>query len=116
MKLTKDSQNIEDSSIKTIGNLKHMGLNTNDFNQIRTYHKVNKNKLDNLKEQANELQELNDMFKKQTDIDINTKKCKRKDPSQNATENTEQYVSNKNNKLDKNILDKLSAISNNETK
>lgn len=56
------------------------------------------------------------MFKKQTDIELNTKKCKRKDPSQNATENTEQYVSNKNNKLDKNILDKLSAISNNETK
>lgn len=54
------------------------------------------------------------MFKKQTDNDINTKKSKRKDPSQNAINTTEQNKNN--NKLDQNILDKLSAISNNETK
>jgi len=96
-----------------------MGLNTNDFNQIRTKHKFNKNKLDNLKNQADELQELNDKFKKQTDVDIKEKKSKRKDPSQNAVDNTHTDKCNSKdyiNKLDKNILDKLSAISNNETK
>ena len=66
-----------------------MGLNTNDFNSIRTYHKVNKNTTDpEIKQQADALNQLNLMFKQQTDnkdkdLDQNVnKKGKRRDHSQ----------------------------------
>lgn len=78
-----------------------MGLNTNDFNSIRTYHKVNKNTTDpEIKQQADALNQLNLMFKQQTDnkdkdkdLDQNVnKKGKRRDHSQ-KDDNNNDYIS-----------------------
>lgn len=81
-----------------------MGLNTNDFNSIRTYHKVNKNTTDpEIKQQADALNQLNLMFKQQTDnkdkdkdkdLDQNVnKKGKRRDHSQKDDNNKNDYIS-----------------------
>jgi hypothetical protein len=76
-----------------------MGLNTNDFNSIRTYHKVNKNTSDpEIKQQADALNQLNLMFKQQTDnkdkdLDQNVnKKGKRRDHSQKDDDDNNDYL------------------------